>query len=71
MNRANSGPAMTAVGKPDDQRVEQGAAGIGMELRHRGDRPGMRRHQAMRGRESGHERQSEPQQRRAGLSARP
>ena len=54
-------------GEADDQRVKQGPARVGVELRHRGDRSGVRRHQPMGRRETGHERKSELQQRHAGL----
>ena len=37
----------------DDQRVEQRAAGVGAEPLDRRERPGMRRHQSVRGRQTG------------------
>ena len=51
-----------------DQRIEQRAARIGAQPLDGREWSGMRRHEAVRDRESRHERQGEPQERRARLA---
>ena len=47
-------------GKADDERIEQRAAGVGTELRDGCQRTGMRRHEAVRDRKPGDERDGQP-----------
>jgi hypothetical protein len=51
----------------DNQRIQQGASRIGLQLGNRGHRARVGWHQAVGGREAGHERQPEPQQGNARL----
>ncbi len=54
----------------DDQRVEQRPAGVRAKAFDRGERAGVRRHEAMRNRQPGDERYPQPQRRGPGLPYR-